>query len=547
MIGIILAGGKATRLGPLAAQLNKSLVTVGQKPMLVRQVQQLLKAGADEVRVVVSPGAQDQVEGVISRAGLPQTSTVVQRRALGPAEAVSAALRPPLGRDQSVLLLTADTVLSDEDVEQLTARPNRCAVMAAPTERTWCAWTGVNWRDQIAGPQKHIFVAVGAYFFKSSHSLYFAVSTQQPGYAGEYQLSDLMNRYRQITKATVNPWPVKSWMDVGDVPALARANREHFIHRSFNGMQMHKPGVVTKYGRSTELDPEIRFMRDVPAEAAHLFPRLFESRISAAEAEPSFYEMEFVDSPSLAELWNYWPSQPDMWEHIAREVHQQLSERLWVSRGGEWTYDEEHMKQRSRRMLHDKLRSRYETANVPEAHTVANLEVNGITIDSGAALVRRVAEESVKLTDSISDWAGLVHGDPTFLNIMWSLKTGSFKLLDPRGDWGGLGPFGDTRYDIAKFLTSPVMAPLQHGLFSLHEGEPGEYHFALWPDRYEEAKALMKPFEEIPGVELLMANCLLSSAPLHEGAEREAIYIAGCWQAYWALENQQLRPVPPVT
>src|SRR5690606_27112347 len=62
---IILAGGKATRLGPLTATMNKALVTVGQQPMII---QQILGMDIDDVTVVVSPGSRDQVVAMCTQA-----------------------------------------------------------------------------------------------------------------------------------------------------------------------------------------------------------------------------------------------------------------------------------------------------------------------------------------------------------------------------------------------------------------------------------------------------------------------------------------------
>lgn len=54
MRGIILAGGKGTRLYPLTKVSNKHLLPVGKEPMLFHNVRQLADAGIKEVLVVTS-------------------------------------------------------------------------------------------------------------------------------------------------------------------------------------------------------------------------------------------------------------------------------------------------------------------------------------------------------------------------------------------------------------------------------------------------------------------------------------------------------------
>ena len=54
MKGIILAGGRGTRLDPLTEITNKHLLPVGKEPMIWHPVKQLLAAGLREIMVVTS-------------------------------------------------------------------------------------------------------------------------------------------------------------------------------------------------------------------------------------------------------------------------------------------------------------------------------------------------------------------------------------------------------------------------------------------------------------------------------------------------------------
>jgi glucose-1-phosphate thymidylyltransferase len=54
MKGVILAGGKGTRLYPLTYATNKHLLPVYDKPMIFYPIQTLVKAGINQVMVVIS-------------------------------------------------------------------------------------------------------------------------------------------------------------------------------------------------------------------------------------------------------------------------------------------------------------------------------------------------------------------------------------------------------------------------------------------------------------------------------------------------------------
>lgn len=54
MKGIILAGGKGTRLYPLTKIINKHLLPVGKEPMIFNPIKQLISTGIKEILIVTS-------------------------------------------------------------------------------------------------------------------------------------------------------------------------------------------------------------------------------------------------------------------------------------------------------------------------------------------------------------------------------------------------------------------------------------------------------------------------------------------------------------
>lgn len=526
-LGIILAGGRATRLGPLAAQLNKSLVTVGQKPMLVHQVQQLRRAGCFDVHVVVSPGSKQQVANVIERAGLRNVNLRVQEEPLGPAHALEKGLD---ARPDSVMVLLADTLIGDEDLPS----QGEICVAEAPETRGWCGYYSGTWEDKVWA--KHYpWVSVGAYHFNTGAQALMAcyrVGRQIDG------MANFLNEYEALA-GPLRHKTVKTWHDVGDVKALARTNREHFISRSFNQIELDERGILTKFGYGKDFAAEAKMMMDPPEKARHLFPRVFSSDGHlSTPSDPGWYKMEHVDLPSLAELWLYWPAVPAMWEHAVSSLVEQLHDNLWTATHYVVGND---VVDRARIMYHDKLMARYAT-DAPSEHFIKawsdepEVMVNGLRCPAGKDLIETVADDlGGAFAEDAESWQGIVHGDPNFTNVLWSMRTGSFKLLDPRGNWGGDGPRGDIRYDMGKIAYSPTFAAITHGLFKISQAEnPRSWGLTILPQREAEHEAIVRALT--PGIDerdlqRLKIYMLLSSAPLHEEPESSALYLAACRHA----------------
>jgi NDP-sugar pyrophosphorylase family protein len=114
--GIILAGGKAERLGNAAAGRPKALVDVAGKPLAAYQVAQLAAAGVDRVIVSCAAGQEDAFEAVLGGIG-PEIVAVGEPEPLGRGGAIrfAAASRRETG---DVFALNGDELV-DVDLERL--------------------------------------------------------------------------------------------------------------------------------------------------------------------------------------------------------------------------------------------------------------------------------------------------------------------------------------------------------------------------------------------------------------------------------------------
>ncbi len=231
--GILLAGGRGSRLGALTRVVNKQLLPVYDKPLIYYSLSSLLLAGVREVLLITTPRDEANFRRLFgdgSRLGIAM-QYAVQIEPRGIAEALVIG-RTFVGLDR-VMLALGDNLFLGSDVAC-------CLARAASNERGATILSvevddprdfGVVELDSQGQPvaiaekpsQSRSKLAVpGLYFYDNDAPGIAAQLT--PSVRGELEITDVNRRYLELGRLQVEPLARGvRWLDTGTPEALAEA------------------------------------------------------------------------------------------------------------------------------------------------------------------------------------------------------------------------------------------------------------------------------------------------------------------------------------
>jgi glucose-1-phosphate thymidylyltransferase len=230
--GLILSGGKGTRLRPITHTSAKQLVPVANRPVLFYAIQAMADAGIEEVGIIIAPETGDEIRDVTGDGGQfgVRITYILQDEPAGLAHAVLTA-EPFLG-DAPFVMYLGDNLLQGGIGDLVRAfdehAPDALILLTevADPENYGVAELedGVVVRLVEKPPQPRTNLAlVGVYMFTAA--VHDAARAITPSARGELEITDaiqhLVDTGRRVEPHVVVGW----WKDTGRLEDMLAANR----------------------------------------------------------------------------------------------------------------------------------------------------------------------------------------------------------------------------------------------------------------------------------------------------------------------------------
>ncbi len=227
MKGIILAGGKGTRLQPLTLVTSKQLLPIYNKPMIYYPLDTLRQAGIHDILIIVAPDhAGDFLKLLGSGKDFGCDFTYeIQEKAEGLAQAFL------IGKnfigDDNVTLALGDNLFEDDFAQAIGSFTHGGRVFAkkvADPERFGVVEFDKNNKaisiEEKPAQPKSDYAVTGLYIY--DHTVVKKVESLQPSARGELEITDLNNLYLEEGSLDV-AFVEGAWFDTGTFESMHEA------------------------------------------------------------------------------------------------------------------------------------------------------------------------------------------------------------------------------------------------------------------------------------------------------------------------------------
>lgn len=526
-IAMIPAAGRGSRMLSLTDNNPKAMLPLNGKPIIGHQLDFMINNEIDKVVIVVGYKKEKLIKYVSDNyASKIKITFVEQKELLGLAHAILTGLQGLTSYEllnSNLLISLGDIVPTDELSQEI--RLNEDFVMYNIVEdyERWCLieLSGNNNVMRLIDkptekPDLDTFRnLIGIYnitnIVKFKKCLEIVIYHEKEQIRGEYQISQALEKYITMKNVRAIFTNNNFYHDLGEVEDLNKT-REN-IARHFNSVKLENGVIVkTSVQNFEKLEKEAKWYCFLPKKLSKYTPELLD-----IDKNNKNYKLEYIKSTPLQELFLYNLPDKKEWEKIFNQIKKYLELTFLPVMDDNYTLSRANFD-----MLITKTENR--VREVIKIFDENYYTINGKIYKNPArnleAIFKYVIKHFIDLRDCSRNYAFL-HGDLFFGNMMYDIEKEELKLLDPRGDYGGLVNKGDIRYDIAKLNHSVngYYDFIVNGLYRL-ENNGTVLNYDFYESSQEDAKKL---FEELiydmsfdkEEIDMLTGLLFLTMIPLH--------------------------------
>ena len=224
MKGIILAGGRATRLRPLTAITSKQLLPVYNKPMIYYPIETLIKAGIKDILIIIAPDYSGHFLNLLGdgKEFGARFNFAVQKEPRGLADAFI--IGEDFIGDDSVTMILGDNIFEQDFSPEITNFKSGAMVFARKVddpERFGVVEFDQNMKaisiEEKPAQPKSNYAVVGLYTY--DNQVVNIAKNLKPSDRGEIEITDINRTYLEKGQLQVNIFD-SLWEDAGTFDSL---------------------------------------------------------------------------------------------------------------------------------------------------------------------------------------------------------------------------------------------------------------------------------------------------------------------------------------
>lgn len=539
---IIPAAGRGKRMLSVTDNFPKAMIPYKGKPIIGHQINWLIKNGYNNLFIVTSYKKEKIIDYVSRKySHLINLNFVAQENLNGLSSAILDALTSfdnSTINSEKFLVLLSD-VLPLEDLDDSYDNFICTSVIEDNNISRWCLVETdeneniVKFYDKPeydVSTRKNI---VGIYGFTDFNKMKTFLNKQMWTSSGliknEFQFSYALNEYNK--EISLKSYKYDNFLDFGEYDKLSAAKKNQTRH--FNSIEIvdcedGTKKVIKKSKNVEKMSDERNWLYHSPI-AKEFGPKVLGS------PEPGSYEMEFIESHPMQELYCFGILNEQQWLQFFDQLTSLFFKELFFNYGPDVKNSEEfvalkknEMKKMNDIILIEKTIDRLK--KVKEMFPLEKYTINGEIYKNPALNMTNIIKKLESISNNVK-YYGTIHGDLFFGNMMYDKVKKKLNVFDPRGNYGfkdgdkdpGYYKFiGDVRYDAAKMNHSinGYYDFIINGLYILEKNGP-IIRYQFYDGNSQEMvkkmfdQFLLKMEFDKDEIELITGILFLSMIPLH--------------------------------